>query len=123
LVVALSGYRAEKNGAGWPIWHCVRSRPRLPSSWPIAPVIVERNSGIRLEARFAPAAEHPDHDAYERSDEDKKIDCLGHGIHLAIVLLRASGPRPSIGSLSDLKLPASENRSQTVRQLTEDALR
>jgi len=48
-------------------------------SWLIAPVLVERNSGVRLEARFALAAEHPDHDAYECSDEDEKIDRLGHG--------------------------------------------
>jgi hypothetical protein len=33
-------------------------------------VIVERNPGVRLEARFALAAEHPDHDADERSDKN-----------------------------------------------------
>ncbi len=34
--------------------------------------------GRRLKARFALAAEHPDHDAYERSDKNKKVDCRGH---------------------------------------------
>jgi hypothetical protein len=33
-------------------------------------VIVERNPGVRLEARFALAAEHPDHDADERGDKN-----------------------------------------------------
>jgi hypothetical protein len=42
------------------------------------PVMVQRNPGVRLEARFALAAEHPDHDAYERNDKDKKVDCLSH---------------------------------------------
>jgi hypothetical protein len=45
----------------------------------IALVGVERNSGVRLEARFALAAEYPHHDAYERSDKDKKVDCSSHG--------------------------------------------
>ena len=45
--------------------------------------------GVRLKARFALAAEHPDHDAYERSDKNKKVDCRGHVPHLAIVLLCA----------------------------------
>ena len=42
-------------------------------------VSVERNPGVRLEARFALTAEHPDHDAHERSDKDKKVDGLSHG--------------------------------------------
>ena len=35
-------------------------------------VIAERNSGVRLEARFAFAAEHPDHYAYERDDKEDR---------------------------------------------------
>jgi hypothetical protein len=62
----------------------IPSHPRMPSSWPIALVIFERNSGVRLEARFALAAEYPDHDAYERSDKDKQVDCPNHVGHLAI---------------------------------------
>jgi len=42
-------------------------------------VIAERNSGARLEARFALAAEYPDHYAYERGDKDKKEDRPSHG--------------------------------------------
>src|SRR5262249_4011205 len=42
-------------------------------------VRVERNPGVRFEARFALAAEHPYHDAYERSDKDEKVDCPNHG--------------------------------------------
>jgi hypothetical protein len=42
-------------------------------------VIAERNSGVRLEARFAFAAEHPDHYAYERDDKNKKVDRPSHG--------------------------------------------
>src|SRR6516164_3901755 len=41
-------------------------------------VLIERNPGVCLEARFALAAEHPDHDPYECSDEDKKVDCPNH---------------------------------------------
>ena len=44
--------------------------------------MVEGNSGVRFEARLALAAEHPDHDAYERGDKDKKIDCPNHVTHL-----------------------------------------
>jgi hypothetical protein len=44
----------------------------------IAFVTIEGYPGVRLEARFALAAIHPDHDAYERSDKDKKVDCLSH---------------------------------------------
>jgi hypothetical protein len=64
----------------------------LPPSGLIILVIVERNPGVRLKARFALAAKHPDHDAYERSDKDKKIDCPSHGTCLAIVLLRVCEP-------------------------------
>jgi hypothetical protein len=81
--------------------HAYRSHPRLPSSWLITLIIVERDSCVRLEARLALAAEHPDHDAYERGDKDNKVDCPSHVTHLAIVPLRASELRPSIGSLSD----------------------
>jgi hypothetical protein len=52
-------------------------------------VIVERNPGVCLEACFALAAEDPDHDADERSDKDKKVDCRSHDYHLAIILLSA----------------------------------
>lgn len=85
-------------------------------SWLIAPVLVERNSGVRLEARFALAAEHPDHDAYECSDEDEKIDRLGHGC--------APRYRPA-ARVSRLRhqLAASERRPLTVRKLTKAALR
>jgi hypothetical protein len=41
------------------------------------------------KARFLLAAEHPDHDAYERSDKNKKVDCHATVTHLAIVPLRA----------------------------------
>jgi len=64
----------------------------LPPSGLIILVIVERNPGVRLKARFALAAKHPDHDAYERGDKDKKIDCPSHGTYLAIVLLRVCEP-------------------------------
>ena len=60
-------------------WPGADLAPRSKSStFAIALVIVERNPGVRLEARFALAAEHPDHDAYERNDKDKKVDCLSH---------------------------------------------
>src|SRR5262245_43718529 len=42
-------------------------------------VLVERNPGSRLEARLALAAEHPDHDAGERRNKNKKVDCHSHG--------------------------------------------
>jgi hypothetical protein len=42
-------------------------------------VIVERNPGVRLEARFALAAEYPDYDADERGDKNQKVDCPSHG--------------------------------------------
>ena len=41
--------------------------------------MVERNPRGRLEARLTFAAEYPDHDAYESSDKDKKVDRYGHG--------------------------------------------
>jgi hypothetical protein len=59
----------------------------VPLSGLIAFVIVERNTGVRLEARFALAAVHPDHDAYERGDKDKKVDCLNHVTYLAISIV------------------------------------
>ena len=58
-------------------------------------VIAERNSGVRLEARFAFAAEHPDHYAYERDDKDKKVDRPSHGRlprYLRVALLQKSSP-------------------------------
>src|SRR5215469_2195243 len=60
--------------------HCHSSTRVLENraSRPFGVVIVEGNPGVRLEARLALAAEHPDHDAQEHSDEDKKIDCPGH---------------------------------------------
>ena len=60
---------------------------KSPGSVLITFAIVERNPGVRLEARFALAAEHPDHDAYERSDKDKKVDCPNHVAHLAISIV------------------------------------
>jgi hypothetical protein len=69
--------------AWWPVHAlevtpCIRSHLRLASSR-IALVVVERNAGIRLEARFALATEYPDHDAYEGNDKDKKVDCPSQG--------------------------------------------
>jgi hypothetical protein len=52
---------------------------REHASRPTALVIIERNPGVCLEARFALAAEHPDHDPHERNDKDKKVDCRIHG--------------------------------------------
>ena len=51
----------------------------LSSSSRIILVMVERNPRVRLEARLALAAEHPDHYAYERDDKDKKVDRPSHG--------------------------------------------
>jgi len=42
---------------------------------------------VRFEARLALAAEHPDYNADERSDKEKKVDRSGHVTHFAIVLL------------------------------------
>src|SRR6516225_7997101 len=42
-------------------------------------VLIERNPSVCLEARFALAAEHPNHDPYERNDKDKEVDCRIHG--------------------------------------------
>src|SRR6516162_8455607 len=73
--------------------------------------IAERNSGVRLEARFAFAAEHPDHYAYERDDKDKKVDRPSHGClpryHPAV-----PGLRPSIG------IAVSDPEAAGVRKLT-----
>ena len=43
---------------------------------------------MRFEARFALAAEQPDHDADECSDKKKKVDRSGHVTRFAIVPLR-----------------------------------
>jgi hypothetical protein len=57
------------------IMHFLNKAKLVPSSLPI----VERNASVFLKARFALAAEHPEHDANKGDNENQKIDRRFYG--------------------------------------------
>ena len=66
--------------ASWPRGQREEARrTHSEKSVTFASIIVERHPGSRIEARFAIATEHPDHDAYECRHKDQKVDCPSHG--------------------------------------------
>src|SRR5262245_40389443 len=93
----------------------MRGTASTSSAFVVTLLIVEGNPSGCIEARFALAAEDPDHDAYERNDKDKKVDCRSHG-HTSLYPAERARTAAINGSLSDLRLLASGNRLLRVGQ-------